>query len=351
MKLTSSLILMIAFLLSPFLTAFASEIEIPQGEQLYLQHCSACHGTGGDGGVGVPLALADFQASVSNEYLAKTIQLGRPGRIMPAFSKFSDQEVDAIVKHIRTFSDVGYPKEDLTPIEGNPVQGKVIFDKHCASCHGAHGEGGKGTGVTFSRPRNQPIIAPALDNPGFLAAASDQMIKHTLMKGRKGTPMNSFLAQGLSEQDLDNVVSYIRGLTQTTHATRPDNMAATLVYESPFNMKDTIESIKRAVIGKNFRLIRTQTLDDGYVAKDKQKANKTIIYFCNFEFLNRALGIDPRVGMFLPCRITVVEQKGKVLVMAINPLRLSHLFNNSELDKACIEMRDLYIEILEESTL
>jgi cytochrome c oxidase cbb3-type subunit 3 len=116
-------------------------------------------------------------------------------------------------------------------------------------------------------------------------------------------------------------------------------------------LEETIESIKRAVKGKNFRLIRIQTFDDGYVDKDKQDPKKTIIYFCNFQFLNHALGIDPRVGMFLPCRITVVEQQGKVQVMAINPLRLSKLFNNNELNKACEEMRDLYIEILEEATL
>jgi len=38
-------------------------------------------------------------------------------------------------------------------------------------------------------------------------------------------------------------------------------------------------------------------------------------------------------------------------VMSINPKRLSHLFNNAELDRACDEMYKLYEEILEEATL
>ncbi|MGD8925406.1 MAG: c-type cytochrome [Thioalkalispiraceae bacterium] len=325
----------------------ASEI----GEQLYLQHCSACHGNDGDGGVGVPLALDDFQSSVSDAYLNKTIRLGRPGRIMPAFTQFSDAEVAAIVKHIRSFSRVAHPDDDRTPIKGNPEHGKNIFEKNCAACHGKQGQGGQGTGVTFSRPRNQPIIAPALNNPGFLAAASDNMIKRTLMQGRRGTPMISFIKKGLSDSDLNDVISYIRSFEKLPHKQKHTDAAPTIIYESPYSVQETVESIKRAVVGKNFRLIRVQTLDDGYVDKDRQNHKKMIVYFCNFEFLNRALGIDPRVGMFLPCRITVVEKNGKVLVMAINPLRLSHFFNNNELDRACDEMRNLYIEILEEATL
>lgn len=351
MKVISSLALLTTLLLSPFTAALASESDAQTGERLYLQHCSACHGSDGDGGVGVPLSHADFQAAVSNEYLAKTIQLGRPGRIMPAFTKLSSQDVASIVKHIRGFSDAAYPKENRTPIKGNVKLGKKIYEQNCASCHGIHGEGGKGTGVTFSRPRNQAIIAPALNNPGFLTAASDEMIKHTLVNGRKGTPMISFLKNGLSEQDLNNVVSFVRQFEKQKHKAKFTDLAPTLIYESPYSMNKTIENIKRAVAGENFRLIRIQSLDDGYVKDGTQQTNKTIIYFCNFEFLNRALGIDPRVGMFLPCRITVVENKGKVLVMAINPLRLSSQFNNNELNKACSEMRDLYEVILEEATL
>lgn len=54
--------------------------------------------------------------------------------------------------------------------------------------------------------------------------------------------------------------------------------------------------------------------------------------------------------MFLPCRITVVEEYGRVQAMSINPKRLSQLFNNDELDDACERMYDTYSLILEEAT-
>lgn len=349
MKFYCLLIAIAALIISPLSMSYASG----HGDELYQQHCSACHGAKGDGGVGVPLALGDFQASVSDEYLNKSIRLGRPGRVMPAFTQLTDKEVASIVKHIRGFANVDYPKEDTQPIKGDLKLGKKVYDQHCASCHGNQGQGGEGTGVTFSRPRNQPIIAPALNNSGFLAAATDQMIKRSLIQGRKGTPMISFLEMGLSEQDIDNVVSYVRSFEQQAQQHKPVAIdeEPTIVYDSPFGVEKTVEMLKRAILGKNFKMIRVQTFDDGFVPKEKEQTNKTIVYFCNFNFLNRALAIDPRVGMFLPCRITVIEREGKVQVMAINPKHLSRLFNNSELDKACDEMRNIYEEILEEATI
>jgi cytochrome c oxidase cbb3-type subunit 3 len=62
----------------------------PDGQALFNKHCTVCHGSKGEGGVGVPLSLPSFINSVSDEYLKKTIRVGRPGRIMPAFSKLSE---------------------------------------------------------------------------------------------------------------------------------------------------------------------------------------------------------------------------------------------------------------------
>lgn len=324
----------------------------PDGQRLYERNCAACHGVDGNGGVGVPLSLPDFQAQVSDEYLATTIRRGRPGRVMPAFSEFGDAEVEALVRHVRTLApEADPPAETDRPISGNVERGRSLFAQHCASCHGANGEGGQGTGVTFSRRRELPIMAPALNNPGFLAAASDRMIKATLMQGREGTPMDSFLEKGLSEADIDDIVAYVRSFA-AEQASREEEPAepATLVYESPYDLETTITNIERAVTGRNFRLIRNQPLQDGLVPEGEADPGQMIVYFCNFDFLDRALGIDPRVGLFLPCRVTAVEREGKVQVMSINPKRLSTLFNNSELDRLCDEMHQLYASILEEAT-
>lgn len=341
-----------ALILTFFLSqpAFADE----NGAALYAENCAACHGNQGKGGVGVPLALPDFQYAISDQFLERSIREGRPGRVMPAFNNLSDAQVMAIIKHIRSWAPGKPIRHPSIKVSGDPVKGRTLYMKNCASCHGEKGEGGKGTGVTFSRPRDLPIIAPALNNRGFLYAASDQMIKATLMNGREGTPMPSFLKQGLSEQDINDIVSFVRSFeTQTpvnvTH--EPDYSNLSVVYESPYDMKETIAALKRAILGENFRIIRVQTLDSGLVEKSQEDHHKIIIYFCNFKLLNDALAVDPRVGLFLPCRVTVVERQGKVLVYALNPKRLSYLFNNAELNKLCDYMSEVYISIIEEATL
>lgn len=322
-----------------------------EGALLFARNCAVCHGDHGEGGVGVPLSLASFQSSVSDHYLQQTIRLGRPGRVMPAFSHLSAAEIDSIVEHLRSWHDGPRPTFDPSPVVGDAVHGRQLFGEHCAACHGADGRGGKGTGVTLSRPRDLPIIAPALNNSGFLGSATDRMIRATLEKGREGTPMVSFLKQGLSETDLNDVVAYLRSLQPQADAVVREGPGETeLVYDSPNSLEETVDAVVQAVVGRNFRLIRKQYLEDGLYPEDEVNHRQVIVYFCNFNFLYEALAIDPRVGLFLPCRVTVVETDQGVKVYAVNPKRLSVLFNNDELDKSCNTMHDLYVEILEEAT-
>ena len=326
---------------------------VPDGAKLYAQNCAVCHGEAGSGGIGVPLSLPSFQATVSNRYLAATIRQGRPGRVMPAFTQLSDAEVAAIVGHIRTWYHGPVPRYGDAPVAGNPAHGKQLFAAHCAMCHGAEGRGGKGTGVTFSRPRGLPIMPPALDNAGFLASAPDAMIRAVLIRGRAGTPMISFVKAGLSLRDIDDLVAYVRSFRSGAQAPaggmaglKPD-----LIVQSPYDLKATLRNLTQAINSDNFFVGRNQPVEYGLTTPDRANPHQIIVYFCDVPFLNKALAIDPRVGLFLPCRITVVEHQGKVTLMAVNPEVVSRLFNNSELDELCKEMHDRYLAIMQEATL
>jgi cytochrome c oxidase cbb3-type subunit 3 len=327
----------------------------PDGARLYAQRCSACHGAEGHGGVGIPLALPAFLSSVDDAYLRKTVRVGRPGRVMPAFTQLTDAEVESIIAHIRSWPGQKPPKTvSYERIAGNVTRGQTLYARHCSACHGAHGEGGHGTGVTLSRPRSAPILAPALNNPGFQAAASDSLIKTTLLYGREGTPMRSFLKQGLKERDINDIVAFVRSFEQMPpppSARVLESESPVLVRESPYSVEETMEKVKTAVGAANMRLIRVQTLDQGFVEEGKESHQQMIVYSCDFAFLNEALKVDPRVGLFLPCRVTIVQRADKVLVMSINPKRLSRIFNNAELNGLCEQMYKVYVNILEESIL
>ncbi len=336
------------------LTIAIAAADTQSGEVLFQNQCAVCHGNEGAGGVGVPLNLHDFLSTTSNRYLHQTIKMGRPGRIMPAFHTLSETQIQSIIQYIRSWRPaVVIPEYSLDLIRGDAEKGQAVYDSTCANCHREKGIGGKGTGVTFSRPRDAELIAPAIGNPAFLAAASDQMIKHIIMTGRESTPMDSAMAMGLKEEDVDNVVTYLRSLAETDaqqqikHSHRDD---AVLVFESSYSIEETIENMKRASLGHNFRYVREQTLNHGFVEKEQESKDEYLIYFCNFNFLNRALLVDPRIGMFLPFRATIVKKEDTILVMTVNPDYLCSLFNNDELKQDCDYMSERYEAMLEEST-
>jgi cytochrome c oxidase cbb3-type subunit 3 len=159
--------------------------------------------------------------------------------------------------------------------------------------------------------------------------------------------------QGLSEEDIDDLVSHVRSfgsqLLVTDQAVATDTPV--IVADSPYSLEETVENLRQSIISQNFKLIRTEYLEHGLVDEGKEDKRQVVMHFCNFKFLYEALAIDPRVGMFLPCQVTVTEVEGKVRVMTINPLYLSHLFNNNELDDACQRMTGIYRAIIEDATL
>ena len=71
----------------------------------------------------------------------------------------------------------------------------MLFALECAGCHGADGKG---------------LIAPALANPVFQKAATDAFIAQTIRLGPENTPMPSFGRAGFTEQDVADVLAYIR---------------------------------------------------------------------------------------------------------------------------------------------
>lgn len=93
---------------------------------------------------------------------------------------------------------------------------------------------------------------------------------------------------------------------------------AVMVMESPYNFEETVSNLRDAIGDNNFRMIREQAWDDG-LKSGATHSRDSILYFCNFAMVNRAIKLDQRIGQLLPFRITVTEQDNRVLVMAINP--------------------------------
>jgi cytochrome c oxidase cbb3-type subunit 3 len=345
-------ILLLLLLVTTYLAAPA--FAAPDGEVLYKKHCVVCHNERGIGGIGLPLngtKINDF----SREYLFTTIRLGREGRIMPAFAKLSDAQVNAIVDYVLSWrGDKRVPIYSDITVVGDLENGARIYQKECAECHGKDGKSeGVGTGVTVSRKRNFEVIPPALNNPGFLAAAKDTWIRHTINEGRLGTSMPSKASMGLSDQDVNDLVSYIRSFeTQYKEKEPLEDTSPTLVFDSPYDFTTTVANIKQSLQGMNFRYFPDRYMEMGLADDRFINKRQLSIRFCNFNSLYRMINTDPRLGVVLPCRITVVEQpQGEVKLYVMNMRLVSRLFNNDQLDENAISMFESVIAVIDEATL
>ena len=193
------------------------------GEQLFKAYCSACHGPEGEGrnypetGVRFPrIGSRDFLELASDQFIATTLGVGRPGRRMPALAApggtLTADDVPALIAYLREMvrrpglsgqvSVAGGPglsgpaSLDAT---GNAANGRVIYETICAGCHGAKAEG---------------KVGPALANAGFQQAATPAYVAATVLRGREGTPMPAFSRNNanfprLSDAEAADVAAFV----------------------------------------------------------------------------------------------------------------------------------------------
>lgn len=326
-------------------------VQAERGKALFQQHCAACHGEAGSGGMGLPLSKPAVMASLTDEYLRKTIRSGRPGRIMPAFGYLADNEVEDIVTYMRTWGEFRV-EESGRPVAGDKTVGKPLFEQYCASCHGEDlGGGAEGTGVTFSRNRDMAIMPPALNNRGFLQAASDDMLHYIIRNGRQGTPMPGFAAN-LDQQQVDDIIAYIRASEAEHQNLLEEGASLTLVYKVGGRFDETVAALRAAIRSNNFRVFPDRYLEQGLTGELAVNKRQISLRFCNFNKLYEALKLEPRLGVILPCTITIIEtEAGEVKLIAANVAMLAKLFNNNQLDEVFEHIQDSYDLILDEATL
>jgi cytochrome c oxidase cbb3-type subunit 3 len=165
--------------------------------------------------------------------------------------------------------------------------------------------------------------------------------------------MQSFLQQGLSERDLDDIVAFVRAFERRPPPAAPPPQAEppVIVRESAYGVEETVEKLKTAFNAVNMRVVLSEYFGQRFVASGEIDKRRKFVDGCDFDFVNKALAVDPRIGVFLPCRVTVVEEGGRVRVLAMNPKFLSALFNNRELDELCTRMSEVYLAVIEEAIL
>jgi len=80
-------------------------------------------------------------------------------------------------------------------------RGRALYAFHCAACHGPEGQG---------RVRGN---ATQLSNQDFLALTSDEFLRATIARGRRGTEMRGWAREAggpLNRADIEDLVAFLR---------------------------------------------------------------------------------------------------------------------------------------------
>jgi len=114
--------------------------------------------------------------------------------------------------------------------EQNPVassadsvhRGEQIFLQRCTGCHGRKADGKGPNSLDISpRPRN-------LRNSFFVNSVPDRRMFDSILYGVQGTAMPSWIDYGLSQNDVGDLVNFIRSINPPQKASPPSEKAPKL---------------------------------------------------------------------------------------------------------------------------
>ncbi|MFV0278993.1 MAG: c-type cytochrome [Parahaliea sp.] len=177
--------------------------QTAQAAANYQKYCALCHGEDRQGYVNdnaPSLRSSSLLSSGLPSPLGLTIAYGRDHTPMAAYldevgGPMTIEEIKSLTYWL-FFQQPGVQRIKLSSdvVSGDVQRGAGLFAEHCASCHGADGEG---------------VNAPALANTSALFHNSDQFIRYAIEQGRDGTPMQAWGGR-LSAADLDSLTAFIR---------------------------------------------------------------------------------------------------------------------------------------------
>jgi sulfur oxidation c-type cytochrome SoxX len=194
----------------------------------YKALCARCHGDKGDGLGPVATYIdpaprdftkAGFMNSKPKSRFVEAVQKGVHGTSMPPWEQaLKPEQVDQLLGYIQQTFTKEAPREikaRKVPA-ANPVardaasikRGETMFVNRCAGCHGrkADGKGPNSLDIT-PRPRN-------LRNFAFIESVPDGRLFDSILYGVQGTAMPSWIDYGLTQNDVGDLVNFIRSLNQ-----------------------------------------------------------------------------------------------------------------------------------------
>lgn len=208
----------------------------PLGRRVYAQRCAVCHGPDGRGnGPAAPSLIPRPRDFTKGEFKYKSTPAGQPptdddlvrvvydglqASAMPAWGDLlSVPEIRAVVDYVKDFSPV-FKRPPPKPLSiprrivsdrASLARGQQVYQRLCASCHGADGR----AQVEMKDTKGYPVIVRDLTAPWtFRGGSLPEQLWLRLTTGLAPGPMPSFAGTTTPGERWD-LVNYIVSLART----------------------------------------------------------------------------------------------------------------------------------------
>ncbi|MDH6580532.1 DUF302 domain-containing protein [Kitasatospora sp. MAP5-34] len=116
----------------------------------------------------------------------------------------------------------------------------------------------------------------------------------------------------------------------------------TLRLSTPF--ADTVERVRGALKEQGFGVLTEIDVQATMRAKlGEEMEDYLILGACNPALAHRALGVDRRIGLLLPCNVVIRSEDGRTVIEALDPEVMVRITGREELapvaDEAAVRLR------------
>jgi mono/diheme cytochrome c family protein len=253
-------------------------VSAPDGQALFKQYCSNCHGER------IPPATNVDQAS-------QTIATGGAHLTMPVWGTVLTQaQIDALVNFIVSSS------------QGTSIQrGQTLFAQNCAVCHGELGEGGP-------NPANPNQLIAAIGTAEFLNTRDDTTLFQIISQGQPDQGMSPFgSANGgnLDDDQINSIVAYLRSWQANPPVTTPPQITIPTINLSAADVYQTIcaqchGQNGEGLIGPPLNDLSDDTDQDIYDVISQGTANTNMLSFGSILSDSQIQGLVAIIRQFPP---------------------------------------------------
>ncbi|MCL6471367.1 MAG: DUF302 domain-containing protein [Firmicutes bacterium] len=118
------------------------------------------------------------------------------------------------------------------------------------------------------------------------------------------------------------------------------------VVETDKSVDDAVVAVLREVEKKGWSVFNVIGISERLAAKGFDQKPVKLVEICNGKHANHFLNKDRYVSLFMPCRINIMEEDGKVKISSMRPSVMSQFFPNVDQSEAAAVEKDV-IEIID----